>query len=577
MSELAFEAQDKKLSDVLFSNRKYRIPRFQRPYAWTVDEVTQFWEDLTSNDEPYFIGSVIINNEEESKTGYADIIDGQQRLLTTTILIAALRDCAFAIDPEKAKLYQRQDIAIEDRSGKEAYRINPDETLLEFFQTYVQQDSSDINVAAPTTSAERRVKDNYFFFRQKIDEEMNRLREVESRISYLDNIRQRISDLIVINVEISREEDAYEIFETTNARGLELSVADLLKNLIFRKIKAEGHKDFARESWQQITTDIDATGTDLRKFLRYYWTSRYGFVTEKKLFREIKKRVADWQDFLFELIDNSYWYNKLYEGNEQDFDELKNGRKIFKSILALRLMQVTQCHVFLLAILRNFDKLGTDPTKVIQFIERFSFQYSAVCKLPTNRIEKTYSKYALRIEEVIKTASAKDLAGEIQTVFHQLRKELAELAPSSHVFVESFGDISYKSSEHSRLLLKYILSEIDTFYKQTDEHRIDFNNVNLEHLLPQTPHKDWNLKKSQIRSYVNKLGNLTLLSKRINSAVQNSTIDKKLPELEKSELAVTKNIVEAIKSYNFQWGEVQIKERQDQLAKLAYESIWQMQ
>ncbi len=422
MSELAFEAQDKKLSDVLFSNRKYRIPRFQRPYAWTVDEVTQFWEDLTSNDEPYFIGSVIINNEEESKTGYADIIDGQQRLLTTTILIAALRDCAFAIDPEKAKLYQRQDIAIEDRSGKEAYRINPDETLLEFFQTYVQQDSSDINVAAPTTSAERRVKDNYFFFRQKIDEEMNRLREVESRISYLDNIRQRISDLIVINVEISREEDAYEIFETTNARGLELSVADLLKNLIFRKIKAEGHKDFARESWQQITTDIDATGTDLRKFLRYYWTSRYGFVTEKKLFREIKKRVADWQDFLFELIDNSYWYNKLYEGNEQDFDELKNGRKIFKSILALRLMQVTQCHVFLLAILRNFDKLGTDPTKVIQFIERFSFQYSAVCKLPTNRIEKTYSKYALRIEEVIKTASAKDLAGEIQTVFHQLRK-----------------------------------------------------------------------------------------------------------------------------------------------------------
>ncbi|MBK8302047.1 MAG: HNH endonuclease [Chloracidobacterium sp.] len=116
---------------------------------------------------------------------------------------------------------------------------------------------------------------------------------------------------------------------------------------------------------------------------------------------------------------------------------------------------------------------------------------------------------------------------------------------------------------------------MDTYYKNTDEHRIDFNNVNLEHLLPQTPHKDWNLKKSQIKGYVNKLGNLTLLSKRINSSVQNLTIDKKLLELDKSELAVTKNVVERIKSIHC-WNESAINQRQEEMAELGFTEIWNL-
>ncbi len=98
--------------------------------------------------------------------------------------------------------------------------------------------------------------------------------------------------------------------------------------------------------------------------------------------------------------------------------------------------------------------------------------------------------------------------------------------------------------------------------------------MNLEHLLPQTPHKDWNLKKSQIKDYVNKLGNLTLLSKRINSTIQNLTIDKKLVELEKSELAVTKDVVERLKTLSNQWGEQDIFRRQDEIAETAYAEIW---
>ncbi|MFQ5586917.1 MAG: HNH endonuclease family protein [Thermodesulfobacteriota bacterium] len=92
---------------------------------------------------------------------------------------------------------------------------------------------------------------------------------------------------------------------------------------------------------------------------------------------------------------------------------------------------------------------------------------------------------------------------------------------------------TYKRSEQGRKLIKYTLDKIDNYFKQTDEHLIDFDRVNIEHILPQNPSKEWGLSKEDIIDYVNKLGNLTLLSKILNSKIQNGPIDKKLPELRK--------------------------------------------
>ena len=135
-----FEADDKPLSDILFeTRRKYCIPRYQRPYAWGIEEITEFWEDLITNEEPYFIGSLIFNTEKEKDDGVVDIIDGQQRLLTITILMAAIRDVAKVLDENSASLFQRQDIAIENWEGKSSYRIKPSESLEQYFSMYIQR------------------------------------------------------------------------------------------------------------------------------------------------------------------------------------------------------------------------------------------------------------------------------------------------------------------------------------------------------------------------------------------------------------------------------------------------------
>src|SRR5205085_10713552 len=142
----------------------------------------------------------------------------------------------------------------------------------------------------------------------------------------------------------------------------------------------------------------------------------------------------------------------LFEGRDQDFQNIKHGYKIYKSIVALRLMQVTQCYVFLLAILRNVDRLMTDPTHVFQFIERFTFQYSAVSKQAPNRIEKIYSKYAIEVENALSSAPDKKVSAKIQSIFSNLEKDLKDVAPSEQVFKESFAKLSYRNSDNVRRL-----------------------------------------------------------------------------------------------------------------------------
>jgi uncharacterized protein with ParB-like and HNH nuclease domain len=575
-NQMNFEAKNKKLSDVLFAQRKFRVPRFQRPYAWDSEEVSEFWEDLTLSKEPYFFGSFIFNSEQEKDAGFIDIIDGQQRLLTITIFISVLRDLVKSLDPKTAHLYQIQDIAILDRLGNQTYRILPSDTLNAYVKDYIQSGENDIFSSEPSSPEELRVKKNYEYFSQQIKSELERYKSNESKIEVLNNLRQKVSDLIVIHVEISREEDAYEIFETTNARGIDLSVGDLLKNLIFSKIKPEVGRDFAKDAWGEIISNIEATNTELKKFIRYFWISKHSPCTEKRLFREIKNSVTDWGDLLQELWDASAIYNKLLEGSKEEYSEYKHGYKIYESIFALRLMGVTQCFVLLMSIFRNFKKLGTDPSRIIKIIENFSFKYSVVCKMPSNKVEKIYSRSAIDIENAASEMPDKKISGKIQSIFSELEKTFRNISPSEIQFKESFNSLSYKSSEESRRLIKYILGKFDNYYERTDEHLIDFNRVNIEHVLPKNPCKKWGLSRGEIRDYVNSLGNLTLLSKILNSKIQNGTISDKLPELELSELAVTRKLVEFIKISNGEWNSESIAKRQSEFADLAYHRIWKL-
>ncbi len=579
---LTFKAEDRLMKDVLFANdARFRIPRYQRPYSWGEDDVEEFWNDLLQ-EETLFIGSMIFNYEHQRTETYIDVIDGQQRLLSITILEAVLRDVAKLYNPDLSQLIQEFEIALKDRHGKEDYRILCGDTTQPFFGDYIQKGGVDIRNANTKTAEERRIKSNYSFFFEKLNQELDLLPSNEQKLERLKAIRSKLETLIVIHVRIDSEEEAYEIFETTNARGVDLSVADLLKNLIFKKIRVSDGTDKAKGTWEEMRTAIQATNTELTRFIRYYWISKHKPCPAKRLFREIKRETTDWQGLLDDLHHDAGIFNDLYVCNEDDWMAKDIHPETYRSLLAIKRMNYTISYIFLVRLFSNLHRLRLKPRFIVRTIERFTFLYSAVCRQPINKCEKVYSEHARQLHVAVQVSDSEQRRVAVEKVLTALRNALIPLVPAREVFKESFMGIAYKNTQQARRFVGYILDNINADMASTKELRIDPNNVNTEHVLPQSPAQGWGLSKKDVAPYVNLLGNLTLVDKRINSLAGNEGLAEKLNVLHESELPITKALVKEIRGPDPKrgpdptWGQAEIKQRQARLADLAYDRVWRI-
>nr|MDA3812752.1 HNH endonuclease family protein [Candidatus Cloacimonadota bacterium] len=186
------------------------------------------------------------------------------------------------------------------------------------------------------------------------------------------------------------------------------------------------------------------------------------------------------------------------------------------------------------------------------------------------KVERLYSKIAIEIEKHSKEPANKQL-NLLDKSFRDLKEELIKIKPERSLFIEKFESLKYTNSPIIRDRIRYILTQINNS-KTTGEHIIDFTNVNIVHVLPKTPTK-WSLTKNAIKLYVNKLGNLTLLHHKINSDIGNDILSVKLPELEKSEIQITKEFVVKLQTLN-KWEEEDILTRQKQLSEESYDIVW---
>ncbi len=207
-------------------------------------------------------------------------------------------------------------------------------------------------------------------------------------LSILSSIRDQIlHNLKVIYIVVRNEEDAYMIFETLNARGMSLSAVDLIKNDIFRSLKTTHPDDFAKTKWKLIREAFASRNEmiDIDVFFRHFWLSRYGFVSEDKLYRSYKKleklKLINQESFLDELVENSKLYNRIVNPLELDWPQQEQ-KPIYEKLLTFRLFKVTQIRSLLLALLfaRNNGKI--ELGKLISYLEKlesFHFIFTAIC------------------------------------------------------------------------------------------------------------------------------------------------------------------------------------------------------
>lgn len=290
---MELHAYTRTISDLFSVKKKYVVPRFQREYSWTKEKVSELWEDIVSNisinsdgsfnHEEYFIGSLVLVGDDKSVS--MQIVDGQQRLTTLTILLSAL--CQRFVEIEKKNvadsIYENY-IAGKDDEGNYYFKLE-NETPKPFFQIAIQH--IDKKQKLPSSEEEKTLLTSYneFYSYASRDSLKKKLGQAKVDDGLYESLLKAIRDQVVkylkvIFITVGEEDEAYTIFETLNARGMDLSFVDLIKNKVFKGFNTTHPDDFAKTKWKELQNTMvsrDGVGS-LETFVRHWWIARYNYM-----------------------------------------------------------------------------------------------------------------------------------------------------------------------------------------------------------------------------------------------------------------------------------------------------------
>lgn len=335
----------------LFSSGFYKIPRFQRPYSWDRDNLDEFWNDVNDNDGgDYFLGSMVVyKNDNES----FNLVDGQQRLTTITILLCAIRNRFFELGEDNLAKGIHTVVEKPDIIHKQQYVIQT-ETSHPYFQLYIQNYEKPDHSPKIRTE-EKKLNEAFIFFKEKLKdlESPNKPKEVQS----LTNLRIKLLSLSLVYIELDSEEDAYVIFETLNTRGKDLAASDLIKNLYTKLIKnANKNLDIVKEKWAIIYENIQSISntTHPDQFMLHFWLSQGKYINLKNLYKNYKLRIkpSNAKNELDNLVNNSKYYRDIL--SPQKYKDSKLKRKVLLKLKIFKNGRVDSIQVLNTAIEQEF-------------------------------------------------------------------------------------------------------------------------------------------------------------------------------------------------------------------------------
>ncbi len=267
----------------LLADRLLKVPRFQRAYAWDPSNVEEFLDDLTrarSGGGDYFMGTLVLA-EDTGSSGCQLIVDGQQRLATTALLLIAVRDRLHELAQDQAAT------SIDDRYLKR-YELSREETVTRLVLSPADLPAYDALVDG-TYDASR--ADALTLAYSQCRQHVNDLSPGREDYRVLINLVGQLADSVqILLATASGIPEAYVIFETLNDRGADLTTADLLKNYLFSQA-GDSSIGYIESMWTRIAASFEKP-EDLVKFIRYEYSSRAGKVTNRKLYRALQDDIG---------------------------------------------------------------------------------------------------------------------------------------------------------------------------------------------------------------------------------------------------------------------------------------------
>jgi hypothetical protein len=549
------EAHDKLIREIFEGSYQFEIPDYQRPYAWTTEQADELFNDLVSAMQDgrtsgatsqYFLGSIVlIKNDREAKSS---VVDGQQRLTTLTILLAALRETMPQAAGDITKFIYKEGSSSLGETNE--YRLTARVEDADFFRKFVQEPGGISSLVVSTDKLEdsrQRYRENATLLLQKA----NALSSTE-RDALWKFLAKDCSLVIISTPDL---EAAYRIFSVLNNRGLDLAPIDILKAAILgsiRTIAGDAKSRGYAKQWSQIESTLgrDAFG-ELFVHIRAIYAKQKQRAT---LVKEFQEHVTEYKTPINLVEKVIQPYAEVWDFiRDADFEATEQAETINDILSWLNRVDFKDWVPPALVYFKRFRQQPALLATFFKSLERLTY-FLLITKVGINERIETYADLTKEIEP---DAFDGDLAAlkTLDLTVKQKREFQAALD----------GDI-YRRLPKARMALLLRLEALvsDGSKKQK------FDYLSLEHVLPQTPPDGsewltWFPDEESRESWTHRLANLVPLHSRKNPAASNYDFATKKDVYFKGKGTASPFILTNEVRSQSQWTPALLKDRQQRL------------
>ena len=549
--------------ELLGNGRRFKVPPFQRDYSWSEEQWEDLWNDIlalrTTADDRHYMGALVV--EPVSDREFL-IIDGQQRLATLSLIalvvIDRLRKLAAkgtdsAANEERATALRNRFIGEKDPASLiESSKLLLNETDNAFFQDYLVQLREPLNPRGLPKS-NRTLWDCFRWFSDRITRDQALVEDGAALAALLSETIAR--QLLFILITVDDELNAYTVFETLNARGLELSSTDLLKNYLFSRIKVAADFEVLQRRWRALVATVKQE--KFPEFLRYHLLCEQPKIRSQRLFKLIRDKVQSPQQ-VFELLSALEARAELFAAIGDSGHEYWIDNPACKPFIReLILFKSRQMMPLLFAAWEKFSK--EDFARILKLVSVISFRFSVVSGLNTNELEPVYHHAAKSV--------LNGTAPSVAVVFDMLRP----IYVSDEKFGGDFSALDIDTSGQGRRLARYVLFRLESDASNLPRD-YESDPGTIEHILPENPAQVWEatFPANDWAKNVYRVGNLTLLEAARNRAIGNGTFTEKRAAYVQSQYRLTTAIINDSPE---EWTTASVDARQRRLAERATH-IW---
>ncbi|MBL7766458.1 MAG: DUF262 domain-containing protein [Chitinophagaceae bacterium] len=570
-----------------------QVPLYQREYSWDLEQISDLYYDIYNSTEesPHYLGSILVFD-----TGTVqEIIDGQQRITTIFLILNCIKKILIEnihIDDERIRhsitiienyIYKRRSNKASNIDTSTEPRLITSKRDKVLFKAIMQGTES--NLLGSTK--EKKIKSHKLLLNanEAITKKIASLFTTEG-VNGLTIFLDKVIGCLFIVMTAEKKEDEVLLFKTLNSRGIELSESDLVKNEICNNVKVNNNKEYddakiqeAVDIWDDMRTKLEKNKVNIDYFIFYYINSRdysqqlrkeinskfttekqnkdelfYPAIPEKLIFTAYESLIRGTQNTL-ELLEglnkSADKYIEIYAPDEFLDKETKKENKSYTFLRSIRDMNITKCYPLLL---RGSETLSTKNfDKLTKYVECLSFRHY-ILKRDPKELEKFYYELTAKLKT--------DL--DIETILDAIKQHSS--IKDEDRYMNEFILCAPKSSISKMILTRLVNKQEGLPHNHNDVH--------MDHIMPQKPTGTTafaKLKKDNSENYENlnnRLGNLTLIKKKINISLSNKDFHEKKIGYKETRLKINDPLLN-LDSWEFN----NIEERQKALYELA-KDIW---